>query len=159
MLLGLFSLVALVVVWQKGRLAEANRAPIPYRKKPTLLSPAERSFYGALQRVAGEAYRVQVKVRLADLIQPASGLSRSDWRRAFNRIAQKHVDFVLVKPSTFEVVCAIELDDASHAQEERKRRGGFVEEALRSAGLPLIRVPAKSGYTLQEVRAWLGWEA
>ncbi len=87
LLLGFLGLVALAVALEKGRLAEADRAPIPYRKKPTLLSPAERSFYGLLQRVVGEAYRVQVKVRLADLIQPASGLSRSDWCRAFNRIA------------------------------------------------------------------------
>ncbi len=66
---------------------------------------------------------------------------------------------MLVKPATFEVVCAIELDDASHILQERKERDGFVDEALRSAGLRLLRIPAKSGYTPQEVRTLLGLEA
>lgn len=135
---------------------QTSEAPIAYNKKQTLLSPAERSFYGVLCQAVGENYQVHVKVRLNDLIQPASGLSRSDWRTALNHIDRKHVDFVLTHPGTFEVVCAIELDDSSHEGHKRKQRDTFIDAAAKSAGLRLVHVPARGAYTVHEVRDMLG---
>ncbi|GIW29503.1 MAG: hypothetical protein KatS3mg070_2866 [Meiothermus sp.] len=143
----------------KNRDGSARSASITYTKKHALLSPAERSFYGVLQQAVGNTYHIHAKVRLADLIQPASSLSRSDWRTALNRIDRKHLDFVLVDPSTTEVMYAIELDDSSHSSDKRVQRDTFVNAALESAGLRLIRVPAKSAYSLSEVRSMLGFEA
>jgi hypothetical protein len=40
-------------------------------------------------------FQIFSKVRIADLIEPREGLSRSQWQSAFNRIACKHADFVL----------------------------------------------------------------
>jgi hypothetical protein len=36
----------------------------------------------------------------------------------------------------------VELDDKSHRREDRKRRDGFVDEALKSAGIPITRIEA-----------------
>ena len=55
-----------------------------------LYSPAERSFFGVLNRaVEGEAV-VLGKVRVADVLRPTRGMNRSNWQKAFNRISSKH---------------------------------------------------------------------
>ncbi len=81
LLLGLVVVLGLLA-WvfiqkNKGLSGEPDtpRVPVTYAKKPALLSPAERSFYGVLRQAVGETYQIHAKVRLADLIQPTSGLS------------------------------------------------------------------------------------
>ena len=50
---------------------------------------------------------------------------------------------------------AIELDDSSHAREERQTRDAFVEKFFEASGLPLLRVPAQRAYNISEVRSRL----
>lgn len=97
-------------------------------------------------------HHLSFKVRLADVIQPAGELSRSDWQRAFNMISAKHVDFLLCRADDLRVVLVIELDDASHKKKARVRRDQFVEAALKSAEVPLLRVDARKGYALSDLR-------
>ena len=104
-------------------------AEYPYQKVETLFSPAERSFFGVLEKAVGDKYRVLGKIRLADMIFPRNGLSRSDWQKSFNRIVSKHVDFALCKKDDLSVVCAIELDDSSHKKSGRKDRDQFLGAA------------------------------
>lgn len=66
----------------------------PYEKEEKLFSPAERSFFSALQEASGELLRVMGKVRLADIIRVKKGLSRNASQAAFNRIQSKHCDFI-----------------------------------------------------------------
>lgn len=141
---------------RRAAAAPASRAPaFPYRRRKTLFTPAERSFLGVLDREALGRYRVFGKVALADLVEVSGAPSRSHRSAAFNRIAQKHVDFVLCKPDDLAVVAAIELNDASHAHGDRQARDAFIAGACRAAGLPLLRFPAKASYTTAEVRAAL----
>ena len=44
---------------------------------------------------------------------------------------------------------AIELDDASHARPERIERDEFVDRVFKTAGLPLLHVPAQANYSLR----------
>jgi len=89
-----------------------------------------------------------MKVRLADVIDCPGAV----WRMGYGRlIAQKHLDFVLIDPATTRVRAAIELDDRSHARGDRRGRDRFVEAAMRAAGVPLIRLPAKSAYLPHQV--------
>ncbi len=123
-----------------------------YRRKPYLLSKAERSFYGVLsQAVAGKAL-IFSKVRVADVITPQAGLTRSNWQRAFNRISAKHLDFILCDPQSCAVKLAIELDDASHDSAKRQARDTFLDAACQSAGLPLLRIRAARGYVVADLR-------
>lgn len=87
---------------------------VPYELAKPLLSPAERSFFGVLNQACKDKAIVFVKVRVADIIKPIGGLNRSQWRLAFNRIASKHFDFVICKPTDLSLICVVELDDASH---------------------------------------------
>jgi hypothetical protein len=82
-----------------------------------------------------------------------SGLDASRRTRARNRINQKHVDFLLIRPSDLKPLAGIELDDRSHEEDDRKQRDAFVDEVFQSCGLPLIHVPAKATYSPAELKA------
>jgi len=141
----------------------ATAAPLPYKRKDWLLSKAERSFFGVLQQAVGGQggeYLIFAKIRVADLLWMPKG---TEGRRShFNKIQAKHIDFVLCDRESVKPLLAIELDDSSHGRASRQSRDTFVDEALRAAGLPLLRVPAKAGYSVagvtglaQQIRAAL----
>ena len=89
---------------------------------------------------------------MADVVEPEPGLNRSDRQSAFNRISGKHFDFLLCDKEDLSVICAIELDDRSHNSKRRHERDEFLKGVCEAAGVPLIQVPAKSGYVIDEVK-------
>ena len=129
---------------------------MPYEPRQALFSPAERSFFGVLEQAVAGQFRIMGKVRLGDLIQPAKGFSRSQRTSAWNRIHQKHVDFVLCQPDTLAVAGVVELDDASHRRKDRSERDAFVDKVhLSTAGIPIVHFSARKGYSMQDVSAKL----
>ena len=126
--------------------------PEVYEPYSSILTPAERSFFGVLEHALGEQQRLFAKVRLADVIRPAPNPSRSGYQSALNRITSKHVDFVLCDRATLKILAAIELDDKSHSGFERGFRDTFLAEALSSAGIPLVRFSARHSYSTNELR-------
>ena len=130
----------------------------PRYVRRALLSPAEKRFYRALLEAAGPRGVVVTKVRIADLLA-VRARKRVYWK-AFHKIAQKHVDFVVLDPQSLEPVCAIELDDSSHERRDRKARDRFVDSALAGAGLPLYRFPVRRQYDRAEIARVIGsWTA
>ena len=127
----------------------------PYVSASSLFTNHERAFLRVLEQAAGE-YRVFGKVRVADLIEVRKGLSKSEWQRAFNRISQKHIDFVLCHPHDLSVWCAVELDDKTHGRADRRERDVLLENALAAAEVPLVRVPGRRNYDAAELKALLG---
>lgn len=152
LLLGVLIAIAAVL---KKQLNQSTHEAATYEPRKGLFTSAERSFLGVLEQAVGEELRIFGKVRLGDMIQPAKGLDQKRRTGARNRINQKHVDFVLCRPNSLEVAAAIELDDSSHRQRNRAERDKFVDRALSSAGITMIRFPAKKGYVVQEVKAKL----
>lgn len=69
----------------------------------------------------------------------------------YNRIASKHVDYLLCEPDTMKPLFAVELDDASHNRADRKARDEFVDKVFQAAGLPLIHVTAQREYNVREI--------
>ena len=154
--LGIFALIVLKLLAAKSSAQPESSDSLGYRKKKTLFTAAERSFLGVLDQVIDpEEYRIFGKVRVADLIEPNPSQNRSLWQRAFNAISAKHFDYVICTTDTLIPICVIELDDKSHNQKKRQQRDQQLENACKEAGLPLIRVPAKSGYKPEEVKAML----
>jgi hypothetical protein len=75
------------------------------------------------------------------------------WEQApGRRLSQKHVDFVLYEQDTTRIVAAIELDDASHEQPDRRARDQFLDAAMKAAKTPLIRVRAACRYNAVALR-------
>ncbi|MFT6579266.1 MAG: hypothetical protein ACJAW0_001709 [Zhongshania sp.] len=123
----------------------------PYQQAGPLFTPAERSFLGVLdQAVAGRA-RVFGKVRVGDVLSPRKGLQRGASSTARNKIDRKHFDFVLCDPSDLSVMCVVELDDKSHQAKSRQERDDLLLGACKTAGIPIIQVPAKAAYTISAV--------
>ena len=89
------------------------------------------------------------KVRAAALIN----CSRANWSAGYGTpIAQKELDFVLLRPGMSYVVAAVELDDKTHDLPERQERDAFLDAAFATAGVPLIRFKAQARYEVHEVR-------
>lgn len=124
----------------------------PYLKQSTLFTPAERSFCGVLDQIAGNDFRVFGKVRVADVVAVRPGLNNSARAKAFNLISAKHFDFVLCAPGDLSVLCVIELNDASHQKKDRQDRDAFLESVCAAAKLPLITFDAKRTYSAAEVK-------
>lgn len=123
-------------------------ASYPYKIRDDFLSPAELSLYHVLTHVAGMKAVVITKVRLADLFYVQRPHEN---RSAFNRIAQRHVDFVLCHPRTMRPLLGVELDDASHARKDRIERDECMNRAFSAAGLPLLRIPVQRAYNAREL--------
>ncbi len=72
---------------------------LPYRLRDDFLSPAEFSFYKVLSSRLGARFVVQSKVRLADIFfvsRPNENVSY------FNKIAQRHLDFLVCDATTMK---------------------------------------------------------
>jgi very-short-patch-repair endonuclease len=71
----------------------------------------------------------------------------------FGRISQKHFDWVLCHPVSFEPLIAIELDDSSHQWSEKQRKNDRVkDDAAREAGIDLLRFPWQREYNAAQIR-------
>lgn len=143
----IFAIAVVALSRKKG----GKATDYPYKKLDVLFSPAERSFLGVLKQVVSSDVEVFGKVRVADVITPKKEMSRSDWQKAFNRIAGKHFDYLLCNKNDLSIICAIELNDSSHNSNIRTERDKFLEGACRSANVPLIKISAKASYSLTEI--------
>ena len=107
-----------------------------------------------LRAAVGDRALVFTKVNLADLFFVATGDHRQN-RALANRVDRKHVDFLVCDLKSVRPIFALELDDASHARADRKTRDELVAAVFAAAGLPLLRVPVKTGYAPQEIQSLL----
>ncbi len=121
----------------------------PYKRQTRLLSPAEKHFLDALSPLVQQNYMIAYKVRLADIL--AVTARGKEWHKAFSRITQKHLDFVLCEWPSTRPILVIELDDASHDRPDRQKRDAFVNSALRAANLPILHVRAATSYDPKEL--------
>src|SRR5262249_35485631 len=124
----------------------------PYVSKQHLLSKGELVFYQSLHKAIAPSIGISMKVRLADVITcPADQWDATPGRR----VCQKHLDFVLYEIATSRIVAAIELDDRSHFQSERRKRDQFLNRALATAQVTLVRFRAASSYEPNAIRRTL----
>jgi hypothetical protein len=138
------TLLLLALVWVAARPS--------YRRQDTLFTAAELSFYRVLERAVGNDYRIFAKVRMADVVSPRRTVFRALWWKAFTKVSSKHVDYLLAQSDTLAIVAAIELDDRSHDEKDRKERDRFVQKVFAQAGVPLVRIEARRGYNVGEIR-------
>lgn len=112
----------------------------PYVRRPALLSPAEQVLYGRLHQASGPEFHICPKVRLPDAAEVRG--DALEWQNAWNRIAAKHLDFLLVSSDTWQPMLAVELEDTG----DRQRLDDLMERALVAAGLPILRIKARTDY-------------
>lgn len=140
----------------KGRLPTKGFLPggkgsFPYFRR-RFCSQTEHRFYLALLDAVGEELVVMAKVRAAAVI----GCSGANWRAGYGApIAQKELDFIVLRPRSSHVVAAIELDDKTHELTHRRERDVFLDGAFRAAGVPLLRFRPARAYDADKLRKTL----
>lgn len=139
--------IALIIYVLKNILEHKSKKCI-YKRKDYLLSKAEKNFYDVLRlALNGKPFVVFAKVRLLDVIYPPEKKIS-----ALNRVQSKHLDFLVCDKNYISPLFAIELDDSSHIMLSRVERDVFLEDALASARLPLLRFPVKRVYDVNELK-------
>ncbi|QNU66023.1 DUF2726 domain-containing protein [Ruminiclostridium herbifermentans] len=123
---------------------------LPYKVADSVLTDAELRFYNALKLCVGEKAIICPKVGLKDIFFIGKG-NEKEYLKHFNKIAKKHVDFLLCEPNTMKPLCGIELDDISHTSKKAKERDLFVEKVYKDANLELIRFLSRSEYECSEI--------
>jgi len=119
-----------------------------YLPQASLLTDAERRAYTQLRQLYGESVLICPKVRVVDVITPNTTIHPQRSRTftsLFRQLSQWHLDFVLVDPSTFQIHCALELDDSSHQRADRMKRDRILNSAFLSAGVRLERLTFRNG--------------
>lgn len=152
-LISLLVVAAIAVLLLQYRQSSPRTLGLPYLPAKTLFSAAERSFLVALDAAVGPAHRVFGKVRVADVTSVKPGLNRSARVGAVNRIASKHFDFVVCRVSDLSVLCAVELNDASHSTAKMRTRDELLSKVCEVIDLPLLQVRASGTYSVSELRS------
>jgi hypothetical protein len=147
--IAIFCVIGLFLLLQ--RLVKPRKVVQPYVLRPSLFTPAERSFLGCLDSILPSDIRVFAKVRLADLFSVEKTVDRSAWQSAFNKINSKHVDFILYRANDLSPLLAIELDDRTHDREDRQQRDVFLEGIFEASSLPLLRIKVQKAYKAEDI--------
>jgi hypothetical protein len=129
------------------RAAQKTNSALPYRARPSLLTPTEREFHAALYPLVRDHWHLYAKVRMEDIIEVQPGLERKAAYGYRSRIKSRHLDFILCDKESLEVLMCIELDDSSHQRRSRKEIDDFKDQAMAAAGITLTRVPVQASYS------------
>lgn len=117
----------------------------------SLLTKTETDFFRALTTALGTDHLIFPKMRLADIINVKSGMTRKGRQIALNRIWAKHIDFTVVAKDSLKVTWAIELDDSTHNLPHRQKRDSFVDQALKAAGIEIRHFKAQRSYDARTI--------
>jgi len=125
----------------------------PYQLKEPFLSPAEVEFYKVLSSVIPTDVAILAKTRLANIIKVDRTIVpySSEARLYFNKIVQKHVDFLLCQAETLNPLVGVELDNSSHQEPERANRDDLVDNIFEAANLPLVRIQVQEKYDQEAI--------
>lgn len=122
----------------------------PYFKKKTLLNEKEQVMFHRLVEALPTCH-VMAQVRLADIV----GVKKcTSWQAWFNKISRKSVDFVICDKSLVVLAC-IELDGKTHEAEDRQKADIDKDQALKTAGIPILRIAASKIPSTEEIKALL----
>lgn len=122
-----------VVLKPRRRNVGALDTPWPLERKPTLLSAPEQALYRRLLEALPN-HQVLAQVQLLQTVRFKRGSRDASIR---NRISQVSIDFLVVSPET-AIVAAVELNDATHDDAQRRAADARKAHALKSAGIPLL---------------------
>lgn len=115
-----------------------SSSPYIYSRKLYIMTRSEAFCFRKLEEASSQHYYVFPQVHLSSLLNHA--VKGQNWKGALSKIQRKSVDFVLVDKSSLQTAFAIELDDTSHLKPDRQERDTFVNEVIRAAGIPLVRL-------------------
>lgn len=125
-----------------------------YVRVRSILTKNEAYFYQLLLDIGYRHIVIVTKVRLADIFKVEGRQYSKGWRTHFNRIAMKHVDFLIIDQNGTPIV-GIELDDSTHQRPDRQASDQFKDSIFRACQIPLERFSLHFNYTSQGIHARL----
>ncbi|NLB64668.1 MAG: DUF2726 domain-containing protein [Fibrobacter sp.] len=135
----------------------SQRYPIgEFNSQKFALTKTEMRFFSQLDFIKPENRHILMKVRLCDVVKPAAKGKQgyADW----GRIKSKHLDFVIIDPTTSKIISCIELDDYSHNSKAAKKRDKTKDIALKSAQVKLYRFQVRNQYDPEQLKEVWGEE-
>ncbi|MFL9815422.1 DUF2726 domain-containing protein [Stutzerimonas sp. VN223-3] len=118
---------------------------MPYQLKRPFFQPAERELFVLLQQAADDDHVILSKVRVADVVEVTAIPRRAPWYQASNRISAARFDFLLCDRQTLDLLCAIEMEQATEAN-------AFLDDLCQTIGLPLVRLTPETARSYGEIR-------
>ncbi|MGM8226759.1 DUF2726 domain-containing protein [Cellvibrio sp. ARAG 10.3] len=117
-------------------------------EKQKLMSHPEQVMYFRLREALPD-YCIFSQVQLSQLVRVKKG---HDFKQWFNRINRMSADFVVTDKS-MSTIAVIEVDDKTHQRADRIEQDKKKDKALKSAGIEVIRWPAKPLPTVEAIRS------
>ena len=120
---------------------DAHGRPINfhYQPAPLLVSHGEEVVWGLLREMHLGQTAVCPKVRVEDIIQVRPGLSPGQTLQLRGYTRARHVDFLLVDNRHMPML-VVEVDGPHHQEQHQRWRDAVVDGALKSAGVPVLRL-------------------
>lgn len=127
-----------------------------YKRKDFLISRAEHEFFDILMEILGNQYHIFTQVHLPTILDHKIP-NGQNWKGAFRHIDEKSVDFVICDKAYIKPLLAIELDDKSHDNDDRRQRDEDVEKIFADSNMPLWRFRNHGNFNKEEIKHLI-WE-
>ncbi len=155
-LVGMIVLVGLsaigIYVWNE-RVRVAQRADeFPYIKRKYLCNRDERTFFRYLVKAISRDYLILTKVRMADILTVDRALTDKKRFEFFEKIAPRHVDFVLVDRATTEIKMVVDLFNDRVSNTKLVQKAIFMDKLFQAAGIPLMRFRLSENYSIADLK-------
>ena len=121
-----------------------------FRRRPRLLSKPEGDFYNTLEKAIGDLAVICPKTRVSDVLCVRDGAKQID---DAVRIDRKTIDFLVCNRQSFEPCLAIQVDWWDESQQRFRSRDQFVDRALITARLPVLRIRSNQIPSARKIRA------
>lgn len=126
---------------RKKEIAEISKVPVdfPY-KRVNVLTDAELQLFNFMKNNLCQVDRIEIlpKVRLADVATLDTRITTD--KSYLWKVTNKHIDFLICKADTLDIICAVELDDYTHETPEAKEKDMFIMQVLDTVGIKTVRI-------------------
>jgi hypothetical protein len=148
-----FILMMLLIIVALGalKLHEPSLA-FPFKKKPQLFTPVERTFLDLIENAIGKDFRVLCRVKMSDILAIRQNTDKKTLKNALSRAGTKHFDFVLCSKDEMKPVMVIDLVHNKGKEGYKNQRDYYVNGALDAAHVPHVRIKVRSGYTVNDIQ-------
>lgn len=135
------SIVESIEELNKLKKSRRKKRKAVYVKKQCVLTRAESRLFDLMDKLLDSRVVIIAKVRLADIINIDGDYKPYD--KIFRDLALKHVDYVIINRQDKELICAVELDDATHENDMTMESDMFKNKIFYECGIPLFRIGKK----------------
>ncbi|MGR5339932.1 DUF2726 domain-containing protein [Vibrio astriarenae] len=133
-------------IYENAPFSNTSPDTVEHKKLSTLCTENERKFLVVLRNVLPDQLMIHCQTSMLAIVKPVN-------YKDMSRTWAKRVDFVITDSLT-NIVAVIELDDATHQEEKRKKRDLYVNAAI-SPHHSIVRYPASFSYSDSDVKSVL----